>query len=79
MSATKTVNIASNIRSIYSKEIIRNAQPLLRFAQFAKKREDLTKQTGGAIKFTRYSSIKKGGRLTEGVNINEKSMSSSEV
>lgn len=78
MASTKTVNIPHNIRVVYSKEIIRQSQPMLRFAQFAKKKTDLQQAPGGAIKFTKYSSIQRGGKLTEGVNLSEKSMSSSE-
>lgn len=78
MASTKTVNIPGNIRAVYSKEIIRQAQPKLRFAQFAKKKTDLQTAPGGAIKFTKYSSIGRGGKLTEGINISEKAMSSSE-
>lgn len=77
--ATMTVNIPASIRAVYSREIIRQAQPRLRFSQFAKKKTDLQTAPGGAIKFTKYSSIAKGGKLTEGVNMNEKAMSNSEV
>lgn len=78
MPTTKTANIPSNIRAVYSREIIRQSQPKLRFAQFAKKKTDLQTAPGGAIKFTKYSTIERGGKLTEGVNLSEKSMSSSE-
>lgn len=76
---TTTVAIPASIRAVYSKEIIRQAQPRLIFSQFAKKKTDLQTAPGGAIKFTKYSSIQKGGKLTEGVNIDTKSMSNSEV
>lgn len=79
MSATLTVNIPSSVREYYSKEIIREAQPRLRFAQFAKKRTDLTTNAGNSIEFTKYSAIAKGGRLTEGVDLDEKAMSNSRV
>ena len=76
---TTTVSIPSSVREYYSKEIIREAQPRLRFAQFAKKRTDLTTNPGNSIEFTKYSSIAKGGKLTEGVNLDEKAMSNSRV
>lgn len=79
MPNTTTVNIPKSIRAVYSKEIIRQARPKLRFSQFAKKRTELNTTPGGAIKFTKYSSIAKGGKLTEGVNIDEKAMSNSEI
>ena len=79
MPGTTTITIPASIRAVYSREIIRQAQPRLRFSQFAKKKTDLSTLPGGAIKFTKYSSIAKGGKLTEGVNMNEKAMSNSEV
>lgn len=79
MATTTTITIPLSVRAVYSKEIIRQAQPRLRFAQFAKKKTDLSANAGGAIKFTKYSSISRGGKLTEGVNINEKAMSNSEI
>lgn len=79
MATTTTTTIQKNIRDFYSQEIIYAAQPKLRFAQFAKKRTDLTVNDGGSIKFTKYANIARGGRLTEGVNLNEKALSSSEI
>lgn len=79
MPGTTTVSIPASVREFYSREIIREAQPRLRFAQFAKKRTDLTVNAGSSIEFTKYSSIKKGGKLTEGVNLDEKAMSNSRV
>ena len=79
MAKTTTANIPASIRTVYSKEIIRKAQPRLRFAQFAKKKTDLEKQSGASISFTKYDSIARGGKLTEGVNMNEKATSNSEV
>lgn len=76
---TTTVDIPVTVREYYTQEIIREAQPRLRFAQFAKKRTDLTVNAGNSIEFTKYSSIKKGGKLTEGVNLDEKALSNSKV
>lgn len=79
MPNTTTVSIPKSIRAVYSREIIRAAQPRLRFSQFAKRKTELNTAPGGAIKYTRYSSIDRGGRLTEGVNMSEKAMSNSEI
>ena len=76
---TKTTNIPASIRAVYSREIIREALPLLRFAQFAKKRTDLRTTPGSSIKFTKYSNVTKGGKLSEGVDMQAKSMTSTEV
>ena len=79
MAKTTTADIPASIRDYYTQEIIREAQPRLRFAQFAKKRTDLTTNPGDSISFTKYSQISRGGKLTENVNIDEKRMSNSRV
>jgi N4-gp56 family major capsid protein len=79
MPFTTSASIPASIRAFYSLEIIRNAQPYKRFAQFAKRRTELQTNPGGSIKFTKYSNVSRGGKLTEGVNMHEKSMTSSEV
>tara|TARA_Y100000034_G_scaffold29728_1_gene36148 strand:+ start:26567 stop:27472 length:906 start_codon:yes stop_codon:yes gene_type:complete len=79
MPGTNTVNIPASIRNVYAQEIIREATPRLMFSQFAKKKQDLRQNAGGAVKFTKYASIARGGKLTEGVNMNEKALSNSEV
>jgi N4-gp56 family major capsid protein len=76
---TYTSNIPQAIRDVYSKEIIYAATPSLRFAQFAKRRDDLATEPGGTIKFTKFNSLQKGGKLTESVAIVPKSMGTSEV
>jgi N4-gp56 family major capsid protein len=76
---TLVANIPASVREFYTKEIIRESQPRLRFAQFAKKRTDLNSNAGSSIEFTKYSSITKGGKLTEGVSIDEKAMNNSRV
>ena len=78
-SSTQTANIPASMRSYFTREIIREAQPRLRFAQFAKKRTDLNSNAGDSIEFTKYSGISKGGKLTEGVNLDEKSISNSKI
>lgn len=78
-SSTQTVNIPASMREFFSREIIREAQPRLRFAQFAKKRTDLTANSGNSIEFTKYSTVARGGKLTEGVKLDEKSLTNSKV
>lgn len=79
MSVTKTTSIPGSIRDIYSKEILYVAQPKLRFAQFAKKKTDLSQTDGGSVKFSKYNSLGRGGKLSEGVKMSEKAMSSTEI
>ncbi len=76
---TVTSNIPHTLRDIFSREIIRQTQPKLRFAQFAKYRRDLSVNPGGTVRFTKFNAIARGGRLVEGVNISEKAMGTSEI
>lgn len=79
MPTTTTSTIPHSIRDVYSREIIHQATPKMRFAQFAKRKDDLMAQPGSSIKFTKFSSIAKGGKLTEGTSISEKAMDDSEI
>ena len=79
MAETLTVNIPQALRDVYSREIIHAAQPRMRFSQFAKKRTDLSVNPGGTVKFTKFNSITKGGRLVEGVPISNKVMGTTEI
>jgi hypothetical protein len=60
MPFTTSASIPASIRAFYSLEIIRNAQPYKRFAQFAKRRTELQTNPGGSIKFTKYSNVSRG-------------------
>jgi N4-gp56 family major capsid protein len=64
--ATKLSTI---IMTVYSKEILFQAQPQLRFDQFATIRTELGVQPGLTIQLTRYNNLTAGGPLTEGVRI----------
>ena len=79
MAKTTTADIPASLRDFYTQEIIREAMPRLRFAQFAKKRTDLTTNAGDSITFSKYSRITRGGKLSENVNIDEKKLTNSKV
>lgn len=79
MPTTAIAQIPHAVRDVYSKEIIHAATPRTKFAQFAKRKEDLKTKPGSSIKFTKFNSITKGGALTEGVALSEKQMSTAEV
>lgn len=76
---TFTTDIDQSIRDVYSREILYEAQPKMRFAQFAKERRDLTAQPGETVRFTKFNSIDRGGKLDEGKPLDEKKMSDTEV
>jgi N4-gp56 family major capsid protein len=57
------------IQTIWSKEILFQAMPILRFEQFAVKKTELGVQPGLQVNFMRYLNLPQAGPLTEGVRI----------
>lgn len=79
MATTTTSLLPNSLRDVYSKEIFYQAQPKMRFQQFAKRKDDLLQQKGGTVKYTKFNSIQKGGKLSEGVSLSEKAMGDAEI
>lgn len=65
------------IRAVYSKEIEFKAMPNMRFFQFATMKTELNVEPGLTISMLTYDNIARGGKLTEGVRMEGKAMSSS--
>jgi len=65
------------IRDVFSAEIWFAALPILKFDQFSTKKTELGVQPGRTIQIPRYGNIKRGGRLTEGVRLQTRGMSTS--
>jgi len=65
------------IRDVYSAEIYFQAQPNLRFDQFATRKEELGVQPGSNIVMPKFGNIKRGGKLTEGTRLVTRAMSMS--
>ena len=72
-----TNKLTDAIRAVYSKEIEFKAMPDMRFFQFATMKTELGVEPGLSIKMMTYDNIQKGGKLTEGVRMEGKAMSSS--
>ena len=72
-----TNKLTNAIRAVYSKEIEFKAMPDMRFFQFATMKTELGVEPGLSIKMMTYDNIQKGGKLTEGVRMEGKAMSSS--
>lgn len=77
--ATGYVQIPQAIRDFYSKEVLFQAQPRLRFLQFAKVKEDLTAVRGKSIVFVKYNNLAGGGSLNEDDVLVPQGMSAAEV
>ena len=70
------------IQEIWSKEILFQAMPVLRFEQFAVKKTELGVQPGLTIKFMRYKNLSVADAapgLTEGVRLDPEALSASQI
>lgn len=71
-------NLTQAIQTIWSKEILFQAMPVLRFEQFAVKKTELGVQPGLTINFMRYNNLGDAGQLTEGVRMETHALSASQ-
>lgn len=67
------------VLTIYSKEIMFQAQPILRFDQFADVKVDLSGNPGSAITFYKYNNLVNGGLLVEGTPMNKQALSGAQI
>jgi N4-gp56 family major capsid protein len=66
------------IQTIWSKEILFQAMPILRFEQFAVKKTELGVQPGLTIHFMRYNNLPAASQLVEGVRMETFSLTASQ-
>ena len=71
-------NLSPAIQTIWSKEILFQAMPILRFEQFAVKKTELGVQPGLTINFMRYDNLGEAGQLVEGVRMETRALSASQ-
>jgi len=88
LSAVTTTGYSSDstlspaIQTIWSKEILFQAMPVLRFEQFAVKKTELGVQPGLTINFMRYNNLEvdqTGSELTEGIRMEPVALSASQI
>jgi N4-gp56 family major capsid protein len=88
LSAVSTTGYSSDssltpaIQTIWSKEILFQAMPVLRFEQFAVKKTELGVQPGLTINFMRYNNLTvdaDGSVLTEGIRMEPVALSASQI
>ena len=77
--AGTNVQLSEVVLTIYSKDIMFQAQPVLRFDQFAKVKTDLSATPGKQITFFKYDNLSAGGLLTEGTAMSTKALAGSQV
>ena len=73
------VRLSEVVLTIYSKDIMFQAQPVLRFDQFAQVKTDLSATPGKQITFFKYNNLSAGGVLTEGVALSTQALAGSQV
>jgi N4-gp56 family major capsid protein len=76
---TGSTSLTAAIQSIWSKEILFQAMPILRFEQFAVKKTELGVQPGLTVNFMKYNNLEvnetAGSALTEGVRMSTSALS----
>jgi len=72
------VALTQAIQTIWSKEILFQAMPILRFEQFAVKKTELGVMPGLTVNFMRYDNLGKAGPLVEGVRMETRALSASQ-
>lgn len=70
--------LSAAIQTIWSKEILFQAMPVLRFEQFAVKKTELGVQPGLTINFMRYNNLGDASALVEGTRMETRSLSASQ-
>lgn len=79
---TSDSTLSPAIQQIWSKEILFQAMPVLRFEQFAVKKTELGVQPGLSINFMRYNNLEvdqTGSELTEGIRMEPVALSASQI
>lgn len=76
---TTTTSLSQAVLTVYSKDIMFHAQPVLRYAQFATKKTELGVTPGLKITFMRYNNLDLGGALEEGTPMGTQALTASQV
>jgi N4-gp56 family major capsid protein len=71
-------NLTQAIQTIWSKEILFQAMPILRFEQFAVKKTELGVAPGLQINFMRYNNLGAASQLVEGVRLSTNALTASQ-
>jgi N4-gp56 family major capsid protein len=76
--AGANTSLGQAIQTIWSKEILFQSMPILRFEQFAVKKTELGVQPGLTINFMRYNNLSGASQLVEGVRLQTNALSASQ-
>src|SRR6058998_1347788 len=70
--------LSAAIQTLWSKEILFQSMPILRFEQFAVKKTELGVQPGLTINFMRYNNLGTASQLVEGVRLQTNPLTASQ-
>lgn len=76
--AGTNVQLTQAVQIIWSKEILFQAMPILRFEQFAVKKTELGVMPGLQVNFMRYNNLGEASQLVEGVRMETRALSASQ-
>jgi len=76
--AGTNVQLSQAVQTIWSKEILFQSMPILRFEQFAVKKTELGVQPGLTINFMRYNNLGNASQLVEGVRMQTNALSAAQ-
>lgn len=76
--AAGTSQLTPAIQTLWSKEILFQAMPVLRFEQFAIKKTELNTQPGLSVNFMRYNNLGPAQQLIEGVRMETSPLTASQ-
>jgi N4-gp56 family major capsid protein len=71
-------NLTQAIQTIWSKEILFQSMPILRFEQFAVKKTELGVMPGLTVNFMRYNNLGTASQLTEGIRMQTAALTASQ-
>lgn len=72
------LGLSAAMLDVYSLDILHQAQGIMRFEDFAIRKQELNAAPGENIKFTIYNDITRGGELTEHVSLSGKAMAATQ-
>lgn len=72
------VGLPEALLDVYSLDILHNAQGIMRFEEFAVRKQEMLAAPGENIKFTIYDDILRGGKLEEDESLSAKAMAATQ-
>lgn len=72
------VGLPTALLDVYSLDILHNAQGIMRFEEFAVRKQELLAGPGEVVKFTTYDDLTRGGALNENTLLGSQTMSATQ-